>query len=58
MTGLVTPRLAQIGINCKTGLGQMASAIRQSRDVCALRAGNVAFVFIKAQLSLDSRWSS
>jgi hypothetical protein len=48
MTGLLPRRFAQTGTNCKTGPWQMASVIRQSRDVCALRAGNVDFTYIRA----------
>jgi hypothetical protein len=48
MTGLLKPSFAQTGISCKTGPWQMASAIRQSRDVCPSLAGNVDFAFFKA----------
>jgi hypothetical protein len=48
MTGLMRPSFPQAGISCKTEPWQMASAIRQSGDVCALCAGNVDFTFIKA----------
>jgi hypothetical protein len=48
MTGFSRPSFAQTGIIGKTEPWQMALAIRQSRDVCALRAGNVDFAFIAA----------
>jgi hypothetical protein len=36
MTSLLNLSFAQTGISCKTGLGQMATAIRPSRDVHAV----------------------
>ncbi len=41
MTGLLRPSFAQTGIGCKTGPWQMASAIRQSGDICTLRAESI-----------------
>jgi len=46
MIGLLKTICAQTGIYCKTGPWQMQLAIRQSRDVWALRAGNIACAFI------------
>lgn len=59
MTGLLRPRLAQVGVIGKTGrtLG-VGTTMHQSRDVRASLAGNVDFVFIKTQLSLGFRWNS
>jgi len=36
----------------------MASAIRQSRDVCSLLAENVDFAVIKTHLSLGLSWNA
>jgi hypothetical protein len=48
MTNLLRPSFAQTGISCKTGPWRIVLAMRRSRDVCALLAGNVDFAFIKA----------
>ena len=48
MTRLLGPTFAQTGSIGKTELRQIASAIGQIRDACALRAGNVDFTFIRA----------
>jgi hypothetical protein len=48
VTGFLKTSFAQTGIIGKTDPWQMASAIGQSGDACALRAGNVDFTFIRA----------
>jgi hypothetical protein len=58
MTGLFRLSFARIGHSGKIEPWKMASPVRQSRDVCALRAGNVDFTFIKTKLSRGLSWNA
>jgi UDP-N-acetylmuramoylalanine-D-glutamate ligase len=58
MTCLSGSKLAQTGSIGKTELQEMASAIGQSLDACALYAGNVDFALYRAWYSLGLSWNT